>query len=219
MDDRFPKWLRKIVEKLDFLGVPNLGPLVAAMMVLAAVAKATGAPAERFLFDPQMVLQGEWWRLFAFPVPDTLDPLWLILSVAFSYFILSSIEEQWGPGPTTVFILLTYLCAIGAAFITGIPVPIWFYILQNLGLVFGTLFPDFEILLFFVLPVKAKWIAAFSGAVILYQFVTGGLGTKIVLGSTLLPYFLFFAPMLVSHLQGRSRLAKHKKRFDDDMWR
>jgi hypothetical protein len=219
MDDRFPKWLRTIVRKLDFLGVPNLGPLVAAMMVLAAIAKMTGAPYERFLFDPEMVLQGEWWRLFAFPIPQTLDPLFLILFVAYSYFIITSIEGLWGPGPTTVFILLTYLASIGAAFITGMPVQIWFYILQNLGLAFGTLFPDFEILLFFILPVKAKWIAAFTGALIAYQFLTGGAETKILLAVTLIPYFLFFGPMVVKHVQTRSRIAKNRKRFDDDMWR
>jgi hypothetical protein len=219
MDDRFPRWLRTFVRKLDFLGIPNLGPLVCAMMVLAVIAQMTGAPYERFLFDPERVLAGEWWRIFAFPLPQGLDPLFLILYVMYSYFIITSVEGQWGAGPTTIFILLSYLAGIAAAFITGLPVSIWNYILQNVGLAFGTLFPDFEILLFFVLPVKAKWIAVVTGVVIAYSFLIGGMESKIIIGVTILPYLIFFGPMLIQYIRMRGKVAKNRRRFDQDMWR
>ena len=51
MDPQFPKWLR-IVLKLDFLGIPNLAPLICGLMVLAFWLKCwEGAPYEQFIFD------------------------------------------------------------------------------------------------------------------------------------------------------------------------
>ena len=71
MDARFPHWLRNIVRKLDFLGMPNLGMFVCGLTVLGYFGQNfLGAPLERFIFDPYMVLQGEWWRIVAFPTGD-----------------------------------------------------------------------------------------------------------------------------------------------------
>ena len=221
MDQRFPKWLRTVVYKLDFLGIPNLAPLLCAMAVLAFVAKAMGgASIERFLFDPYLVLHGEWWRLFGFPVSDGLDnPIYLIFYVLYLYFVINTLEAQWGPGPLTVFLLLGYICALAASFLTMQPLSIWFYILENVSLAFGTLFPDLELYIYFVLPVKAKWLALLAGGLILYKFIFASLMGKLFLVITLFPYLLFFSPMLVAAVRTHYRVRKNRKNFDPDSWR
>ena len=221
MDSRFPKWLRTCVNKLDFLGIPNLAPLLCAMAVLAFVAKMMGgASIERFLFDPYLVLQGEWWRLFGFPVSDGLDnPVYLIFYVLYLYFVINTLESQWGPGPLTVFLLLGYLSALAASFLTMQPISIWFYILENVSLAFGTLFPDLELYIYFILPVKAKWLALLAGALILFKFIFASLLGKLFIAITLFPYLLFFSPMLISILKTKYQLSKNRKKFDRDSWR
>lgn len=221
MDHRFPKWLRIVVGKLDFIGIPNLAPLVVGMAVLAFIAQLSGnTPLERFIFDPHLVLQGEWWRIFSFPISDSMsNPLFLLLFLWYLYFVINALESHWGPGPTTVYLLLGYLSALAGAFMTMRPISIWFYIIENVSLAFGTLFPNFELLIYFVLPVKAKWLAALAGVMIVFQFITGGVDTKILLACALFPYLLFFGPMLFQTLRDRKRLAEHRRRFDHDSWR
>ncbi len=221
MDPRFPKWLRVSVQKLDFLGIPNLAPLLCAMAVLAFVAKMMGgASIERFLFDPSLVLQGEWWRLFGFPVSDGLDnPLYLVFYVLYLYFVINALESEWGAGPLTIFLLLGYISALAASFLNMQPISIWFYILENVSLAFGTLFPNMELYIYFILPVKAKWLAMLAGGLILFKFIFAGLMGKLFILLTLSPYLLFFSPMLVTGLKTQYRVSKNRKKFDPDSWR
>ncbi len=221
MDHRFPTWFQKILNKLDFIGIPNLAPLICAMAVLAFIAQMSGSiPLERFVFHPVLVLQGEWWRLFSFPVSQGLtNPLWLLMYVFYIYFVIQSLESHWGPGPTTIYLLLGYLFALAGSFITLKPVEIWYYILENISLAFGTLFPNFELMIYFVLPVKAKWLAMFAGALIAFKFFMGSNDTRIIIFFSLLPYLIFFGPFWVSEFKNKQRVSANRKRFDKDMWR
>jgi hypothetical protein len=87
------------------------------------------------------------------------------------------------------------------------------------SLAFGTLFPEFEMYLYFIIPVKAKWLAVLAGVFILIQFVMGSLMKKLFLAIVLTPYFLFFAPILFSYLRNKKRKKDFNKKFDPDMWR
>lgn len=218
MDERFPKFLRFLVRKLDFLGLPNLGTLIAALAVLGFVGKVfLGAPVERFVFDPFLVMQGEWWRLFAYPISESLsDPIWLIFFVLYIYFVLNSLEAHWGPGPLTLFTGLSYIATIGAAFAAGRAVNVWLHVIENISLAFGTLFPEVEFYLFFILPIRAKWLALFAGAILLIQFVLGSIDTKLFLAISLSPYLLFFSKILYSHIRLRIRMARSRNRWKGD---
>lgn len=218
MDERFPRWLRTVVAKLDFMGLPNLGPLICGLAVLGFIGtQVMGAPLSQFTFDPDLLRQGQWWRLFAFPVSESLtNPIWLIFYVMYIYFVFGALEGQWGPGPLTVFTGLSYFCAILGSTITQFSTNIWFHVLENISLAFGTLFPEVEMYLFFIVPVKAKWLALFAGALILLQFLSSDLSTKIFLAVSLFPYLLFFGPMLVNYLKVRQKVARNRKRFNGE---
>jgi hypothetical protein len=220
LDERFPKWLRFTVNKLSFLGIPNLGTLIVGLAVLAFFAQAYfGTPADRFLFDPEMVKQGEYWRLFAFPLPGGSNIIWNLLYLLYVYYVFNALESYWGPGPLTVFVLLGYIAGIAAAFLTSTSVSIWFHIIENVSLAFGTLFPNIEFYIYFILPVKAKWLAALAGALILVQFFLGSWTAKLTLFTVMLPYLIFFSPMLFVYLRTRRKIAENRKRFDPDQWR
>src|SRR5690606_7642001 len=103
MDDRFPKPLRWIVDRLSFIAVPNLGMLLAGLAVLGFVGRnMMGAPMEQFTFHPYLVLQGEWWRLITFPVSEApSNPIFLLFYCFYIYFIMNAMEGDWGAGPLT----------------------------------------------------------------------------------------------------------------------
>lgn len=211
MDSRFPRYLRALVDKLDFLSLPNLGMLIAGLAVLGFVGQnILNAPMERFLFSPEAVAEGEYWRLFAFPILN--NPLFLLFFCLYAYFIFGMLQTSWGEAPTTIYTLLSYLSGIGASFYAGASLSIWENVLTNVSLAFGTLFPEMEFYLFFLLPVKAKWLAAFAGAIFIYQFVVGGFHTKVFLLIMLSPYLLFFGPLLYhsAKMWWRSRNSRGK---------
>lgn len=220
MDDRFPAWLRKLVRRLGFLALPGIGKFIVAAAVVAFVAKnILGVPMDRFIFDPQAVTDGEYWRLIVFPSQGISDPLWLLFFVLYIFFVYNSIEAAWGAGPTTVYTLFSYTASVGGAFVVGHPVPIWLYIIENISLAFGTLFPNMEIYIYFILPVKAKWLALFAGALIFLQFVTAEATGKLFYFIALSPYILFFSPLLVSKFRTRIRAKRFEKKLDERDWR
>jgi hypothetical protein len=218
MDERFPRWLRRVVDALSFLSLPNLGPLICGLAVLGFIgSNVLQAPMERFVFDPQSFLQGEYWRIFAFP--SVADPLWLLFFCMYVFFVFQLLEQNWGEAPLTVFTFFSYAMALIAAILSGRPLAIWTHVLENISLAVGTLMPELEFRLYFVLPVKAKWLAWLAGAVFLFQFVTGTNTDRLFLFLVLLPYFIFFGPMLVNYVRTRRKIAQNRKRFDDDFRR
>ncbi|MBI1861358.1 MAG: hypothetical protein HYR96_10620 [Deltaproteobacteria bacterium] len=220
MDSRFPAYLRWFVKKLDFMALPNLGRFIVAAAVIAFVAKnILHVPMDRFIFDPQAVLDGELWRLIVFPSQGITDLIWLFFFVLYIFFVFDAIEGHWGPGPTTVFTLFSYIMAITGAFVVGEPTPIWLYVVENISLAFGTLFPDLELYIYFVLPVKAKWLALLAGALLLFQFVMAGVPGKIMYVMVMSPYLIFFSPFLFSKIRNRSRSRDFYKKLDPKDWR
>ncbi len=218
MDERFPKWLRITLRKLDFLGIPNLGGLLCGVAVLAFVANMVSPiPMERFLFHPYLILQGEWWRIVGFIFSnDFKSPISLLFYCLYIYFIVNALESVWGPGPVTVYVIATVLACFGGAFLTMQQVDISYYMLSNISLAFGTLFPEYELLIYFLFPVKAKWLTLIGVAFMLLRVIQGD---YVVMPISTIPYFLFFGPLLVSLVKGRIRRKQNRNRFDDDMWR
>ncbi len=222
MDDRFPKYLRWIVRKLNFLAIPNLGMLLAGFAVLGFIgANFLGTSLNQFVFDPQRVLVGEWWRLLTFPVSEApTNPIMLVFYCLYVYFIMNALEETWGVVPLTLFTLLAYFCGLSGAFFLGGSVAIWIYIVQNLSLAFGTIFPDIELHLLGIVPVKAKWLAVIFGATVLLQFITAGWWMKGFLLIVHLPYLLFFGPMVYRAIRYKqSTSGRRRPPMDRDMWR
>ncbi len=108
------------------------------------------------------------WRLVTFIfVPLTQKPIWFVVSLFFYYFLGNTMEREWGTAKFTLFYLvgalLTFLGSIVTFFWTGgISYPITLNAIhETLFLAFATLFPDVYLRVYFILPIKAKWLAAF----------------------------------------------------------
>jgi len=194
--DPISKPVDKILKRLEWIAIPNLGILIVGLAVLGYVGQELlNIPISRFEFDPYLVRQGEYWRLLSYPLIG--GPIWLIFYVLYVYFVMNALEQTWGTSRLTIFTALSYFGAIGAALITNQSLSIWTYVVTNISLAFGILFPEMEFYLFFILPVKAKWLALLSGALILFQFVVGSITAKLFYGMVHFPILLFFGPYLV----------------------
>ena len=163
-------------------GIPRLMLYIVIGNILVYVfglMDTTGTLYSLLYFDPALFCRGQVWRLLTFAlVPTTNGILWLAISLYFYYFIGSALENAWGPGKFTIYyfsgMLLTALYSLIVYFIAGKRILVSAsYLNLSLFFAFATLWPEQRVLLFFVIPVKMKWLAWIDAAFFLLQIVSG----------------------------------------------
>ena len=165
-------------------GIPNLMRVIVignvAVYVLMLLTQANDANALSFLtFNLNALLHGEVWRLVTFVfVPGYSSPFALLISLYFYYWIGSTLERQWGTAKFNLYYisgaLLTVLGVVLASLITGNPYLTAAgtgYVNLSMFFAFAFLFPDTTVLLFFILPVRMKWLAYLDGALFAFDII------------------------------------------------
>jgi hypothetical protein len=127
------------------------------------------------------------------------------------YWIGSSLEAEWGAFKLNVYYLVGMAGTTLAAVLTGMPQANTF-LNYSLLFAFATLFPDYEILLFLILPVRMKWLGWLTFAFVGYQFVEGGWGVKGAIVAALANYLLFFSGEIVRVMRGGSTQVRKAAR-------
>lgn len=147
----------------------------------------------QWLLVPEQALAGEHWRWVTFLIlPPTQNLLGFILHVIGFNFIGSSLEQTWGVLRFNVFLTLGYLATVAAGlFFPGQLVTNYFLDASTL-VAFATLFPDVKFLIYFVIPVKAKWVGLLTW-IFLGMWFMGPLSSKAAAVACVANYFVFFA--------------------------
>jgi hypothetical protein len=199
-------WLNKLERRLGFLAIPNVIIYVVGGQALATLFAAIEPRLlDQMVLDPAAVMHGEVWRLFTFVlVPSSApgSPLSVIFALLWLYFLWimgKGLEQQWGDFKLTAYLgsglLFQALVSMGLWTFGRISVmQTGFYWTLSIQLAFAYLYPDFTIYLYMILPVKMRWMAWFLGALMIFQVVTGGLGTLILVLAGMANYLLFFGP-------------------------
>ena len=164
-------------------------------------------------FDRSAILSGQVWRLFTYIfVPNDSNVFFLAISLYFYYYIGKSIENQWGPFRFNLFYLCGVIITDLAALILGVNASTGSLNL-SLILAFATMYPENRVLLFYIIPIKMKYLAWFYFVVTIIGLLQGNLFSVFAL----LNYFLFFGSdilhVLPDFLQPRGR--GRKKPFGD----
>lgn len=208
-------------------GIPNLMRVIVignvAVYVLMLLTQANDANALSFLtFNLNALLHGEVWRLVTFVfVPAYSSPFALLISLYFYYWIGSTLERQWGTAKFNLYYisgaLLTVLGVVLASLITGNPYLTAAgtgYVNLSMFFAFAFLFPDTTVLLFFILPVKMKWLAYLDGALFAFDIIkaTGAHNwAGVVLPIVALLNFAVFIWPEVHYLKERAKYQNSRK--------
>ena len=83
----------------------------------------------------------------------------------------------------------------------------------SLFFAFARFYPDAVIYVLFVLPVKVKWLAWVSAALLVLGFVTGPNSYRMALLAALGNYFIFFGPEIFLSARNRRESSVRRKRF------
>lgn len=169
-------------------------------------------------FDRAAILHGQIWRVITFVfVPSNWQPIYLFLSLYFYWLIGNSLESEWGAFKFDVFYLCGVLGSVAFGFITGYATAE--YLNMSLFLAFAILYPEHQILVFFVIPVKMKWIALVDLLLLLLLFVLGAWPVRIALLVAFANIALFFwkgAYYRIKNVFRRRRWKRQAKRPDDN---
>lgn len=132
-----------------------------------------------FSLDAAKVLHGQVWRLVTFILqPPSSSIIFMVFTLYFYYVIGTVLERIWGSFKFNVYyfsgIILHIIAAFVIYFIFG-----WsfnmstYYINLALFLAFAVEQADTEVLLFFVLPIKMKWLGWLDGIIFAITIIGG----------------------------------------------
>ncbi|MDF9832418.1 hypothetical protein M2103_000628 [Ereboglobus sp. PH5-5] len=210
-------WLNRIERRLEPFAIPHLTLIIVAGQLLMLVAiRFLGIFAwEDCVLMPAAVLRGEWWRLITFAFfPPTFSPFWAAFALYMIYLFGSALEHYWGEVRFNLFLLCGYVLTVGVAFITPNAIATNIFISGSLFLAFAYLNPEFEIMVFFILPVKIKWLALITWIGYAFTFFTGGLSAKLMVVASVGNFLIFFSGDLARRIRsGRRRMATQADRI------
>lgn len=183
---------------------------MAAMFVLHMV--VPGGVYSLFSLMRAPVLRGQIWRLITFIVlPPSTSVLWIVISLYFYWMIGSTLENQMGTVHFNLFYAVGVLGNIIAAMLTGYADNS--YLNLSLFFAFAALNPNFQLMLFFFIPMPVKYLALLDAAFFLWQFITGSWATRAMIVLSLLNIILFFGGDLLNNIRRDSRYWKTRANF------
>lgn len=149
--------------------------------------------------DAAKILSGQVWRVVTFMIypPGSTNIFFSLISMYLYYMLGQNLERIWGAFRFNVYFFMGVIGHVAAALVVYIFMGKTVYLTTeflnySLFFAFAATFPDLEFLLFFVIPMKAKWLAIFNGLYFLYGFITGNMATRVTIFMSLFNFILFF---------------------------
>ena len=220
-------WLDKLERKFGRYAIPNLTVYLLAGYVIGFAVYYLAPNLLRYLtLEPYYILHGQIWRIISWVlIPPTGSLFSLFFLVLLYYSLGTALERTWGTFRYNVYIFSGILfTAVGAFILYGVSsllgaqsLGLWttvngyityptmfstYYVNMSIFLAYAATFPDYEVLLFFILPIKVKFLGIIYGAMLVYQFIVGygtssalfyyNLGIRFVITASLLNFVVFF---------------------------
>lgn len=214
-------WIDRLERDYGDWHFPQLAQFIVGMNAVVYVLSNVKPGFRQILtLDPAMILAGQPWRIFTFLfIPPQTGPLWMVFWLYLLYLYATALEAEWGDFRFNLFYGIGAIATIAASLLLGVGLSN-VTLNATIFLAFAAINPDFELLLFFILPVKVKWLAWLAWAGMALSFLIGGWLVKISLAAGLLNYALFFGRShwedVVFWLQVRRNRKRHRKGWKDD---
>lgn len=217
----FKRWLYRMDYKYNRYAVQNLTLILAAGMAIVCIGTLVNPQINLINYltlDRAAIFRGQLWRLFTFifvPPTYSLSSMYGLFMTALSiyvfYWIGKTVENSWSSLKFNFYYLLGMLGAIIAAMITGYGSSVWLN--TSLFLAFACLFSDQQLLLFFIIPVKAKWLGWIEGGLLVIYLIIGSWYDRVSILLCIANFLLFFGSELWGGLKAMIRHWKSRNQF------
>jgi hypothetical protein len=213
---RNQRWLDKIERRFGRFAVPNVTvALILGQVLLYILVRLQNRPdiLANAILVPNLVLRGEVWRLVTFLfVPPRMNLLFGFFFWYLFYIMGTALEQHWGAFRYNVFLLVGFVATIAVSFLTAqtrAAPSSNLFVQGSVFLAFAHVYPDFVLNLFFVLPIKIKWLALVAWLGYGYGFVTslasGNWIVALLIFASVANFVLFFGGDIVGRLRSKQR--------------
>jgi hypothetical protein len=213
------KLLNRLERSLGKFALPELTLyLVCGQAAFLIMALARPEFLNRVSFQPHFVLEdGEWWRVLTFPFyPPTLNPIFAIFGLYLTYIMGTALEHNWGTFRYNLYLLIAYVASVAGAFVSPHGVATSAYFSGSIFLAFAQLYPNFTILLFFILPIQIKWLALVTWCLYGWSLLVGDTMTRMLVLASVLNFLLFFWRDIIDMFRTGRRRMKSQLRLREE---
>jgi len=209
------RFLNKMERKFGKYAVRDLTKVIVIVYVIGLTLQIVMPQfvLQYLLLDPEMVFEhGQVWRLFSWVLVcfDRVD-FFTVFAILCMYSVSKAMERTLGDFYYNLYIF-------GGLFLTGLATCLMYpvvshmsgltgvveqmtlplactsgYVALSVMLAFSITYPDAEFLLFFIIPIKAKWLGLLYGAMMAYSFIkTDSWVSRIIMLVSILNFFLYY---------------------------
>ena len=210
-------WLDRFCHKHPNLAIPNLMLyIVLGNVAVFILDMFSHGAASYFSFNSVAILENlQLWRLITFIfVPTDGNLFFFAISMYFYYFLGNMLEREWGSAKFTIYYAIGILTNIMVGFLVGTTNVM--YMNMALFFAFATLYGETIVLLFFILPIKIKWLAYLSGGIFVFQIIgllTSGYPMLALIPiAAILNYLLFFGTSLFTGMKETAQVHQQQAR-------
>ena len=220
------KWVDWLDKRFGAYAVPDVTLWFMLGMGMVFVGQYVGPLADggfganvdaKLSLDPAAVLGGEWWRLVTFPFLAPLGefPVLVIFFFYIFYLIGTTLEGVWGAFRYNLFLAIGYVATVAGAFVAhaiqpGAGALTYEYVYGSLFLAFARLYPNFELMLMFILPVKIKWFARIQWFFYWLTLIVGTWPLRLMVLAAISNYLVFFGWDVFREAKQGHRRMQHK---------
>lgn len=211
-----PKILDRLERDYGRYAVENVTLYLVVMQVFAyIISKPQPQLLNGMLLVPSLVLQGQVWRLLTFlAVPPLTNPIFAFFFWYLFYLMGTALESYWGVFRYNMYLLIGYAATVLVSFLVPDLPSSNAFLQGSVFLAFAFLNPDFQLLLFFILPVKIKWLALITWIGYFFVIVLGSWLSKLLVLASISNYLFFFGEDIKHRIKaGRRQMEFQAQRF------
>ncbi len=188
--------------------------------------------------NPYAILHGQIWRLVTWVVvPPPSSNVFFVLIMLYLYYSLgTSLERTWGTYRYNVYLFsgmlftvlgsfllmifghLLYGMTMEEASIIGSMYFSTYYINMSIFLAFAVTFPEVEMLLMFIIPIKVKVLGIIYGVVLLVEFFYGNIYSRFAMAASLFNFLVFWIGSR-NHIHMSPKQVKRRQQFKREVRR
>ncbi len=202
------KFLNKLERRFGKYAIRNLPAVIIALYAAGYLISMFMPNVLNYCtLEPAYILRGQIWRIVTWIlIPPSGLSIFTIIMLYFYFSLGKILEQTWGAFRFNVYIFAGLIFTVLGAFVLyfvygaahGVSVvgfgPYFstYYINMSIFLAFALSYPNMEVMLYFLIPIKIKWMGLLYGALLLVDFAQGNWAVRTAIFASLLNFLIFF---------------------------
>ena len=187
--------------------------------------------------NPYAIIHGQVWRLVTWILipPDPSNLFFVLLMLYFYYSLGTSLERTWGTYRYNVYIFSGMLFTIIGSFLmmgycylvrpadmvaygpsvffsAVSPLFSTYYVNMSIFLAFAATFPEVQVLLMFIIPIKVKVLGIIYGVMLIANFIQGSAYSRFAMAASLFNFVVFWITSK-NHIHMSPKQVKRRQEY------